>query len=245
MTTTIQNNLEVWDEKYDWAQDGDEWDGQARFCNQLYEDWKSSLIETFLHPNLDENATIVEIAPGHGRWSKEIVDRCRKLVLVDLSPSCIEFCRDLLADRDNVEYIVNDGRTLTGVQDGSVDFVWSFDSFVHMEADVIASYLREIRRVLQDGGRAILHHAARRHSFLWLGWMRNVGPLGINAYKWISMGKLGDDDGWRSNVSKELFGRLAQEAGLTIESQVRSWGRNEEYGIPRYRDVMTILRRRG
>lgn len=240
---TIENNLKIWDSRYQWPKDGDEWDGQARFCNQPYDRWKKSLVDVFIAPNLSENSIVLEIAPGHGRWSKEIVGLCRELILVDLSPSCIEFCQKLFASYNHVRYLTNDGKSLTGVEDNCVDFIWSYDSFVHMEKDVIESYLREIQRVLKGGGKAIIHHPGRKHAFLWLGFLRYVGKTGREIYKIISMGKLRDKDGWRSNISKKLFYKLAVDSGLIVEDQVQYWGANNEFGVPRCGDFITIVRK--
>jgi SAM-dependent methyltransferase len=244
MRNTIKANLETWDQEHHWSRDGDEWDGQARFSGVPYAEWKAALIAAFITPNLSPQTDVLEIAPGHGRWSKVIVERCRTLTLVDLSPSCIEFCRSALAAYQNVVYRVTDGKTLTDVADASVDFLWSFDSFVHMSPDVIQAYLHETRRVLRPGGKAILHHAGRQDSWLGLGFLKDWGGLGRNAYKIISMGKLRDDDGWRSDVSRELVCKLADRAGLGVESQVQTWGENGQFGLLRYRDWMTTLRKR-
>jgi ubiquinone/menaquinone biosynthesis C-methylase UbiE len=242
LRNTVENNLKLWNQEYRWTKDGDEWDGQARFCRQPYEAWKRSLIETFLTPNVTKDSVVLEIAPGHGRWSKEMI-HCKKLTLVDLSPTCIEFCKGLFASSSHVTYLINDGKSLTGVPDESIDFLWSYDSFVHMDKDTIASYLREAQRVLKPGGKAIIHHAGRRNAFLWLRFIRHAKRPGEVLYKLISMGKLIDGDGWRSDVSRELFHQLATESGLQVESQVQSWGQNREFGIPRFGDYMTTLRK--
>jgi ubiquinone/menaquinone biosynthesis C-methylase UbiE len=241
MRNSIENNFRKWNDDYDWPKDGDEWDGQARFSGQPYEAWKDSIVATFLAPNLSPESVVLEIAPGHGRWSNEIVDRCGRLILVDLSPNCIEFCQRRFASHDNVEYLVNDGRSLQGVADDSVDFVWSYDAFVHIGADVIDHYLRELRRVLKPGGQAAIHHAGRTHSFLWLGFLRDFGALGTNVYKALSMGKVGDDDGWRSNVSQRTIRQLATHHGLRVQDQLQTWGKNNEFGLERYGDFVTTL----
>jgi hypothetical protein len=62
----------------------------------------------------------------------------------------------------NIQYRQTDGRRLPGVGDGAVDFVWSYDVFVHMERDVIDGYLGEMTCVLRPGGAAVLHHPGRR-----------------------------------------------------------------------------------
>lgn len=243
MKNTIADNLVVWDQEHHWSGNGDEWDGQARMCGVPYAAWKQSLIDAFLLPNISPETDIVEIAPGHGRWSEVIAGDCKSLTLVDLSPSCIAFCQIRLAGKGPISYRVTDGKTLPGVADGSIDFVWSFDSFVHMSAEVISAYLSEMQRVLRPGGKAIIHHAGRRNRVLWLGFLKDWGKMGRKLYQIISMGNAGDDDGWRSDISRERVARLVVEAGLTVESQVREWGGHKSYGLPRYGDWITIIRK--
>lgn len=244
MKNTIEDNLETWDKDHHWSQDGDEWDGQARFSGVSYEDWKKALVETFIIPNVESDTHVLEIAPGHGRWSEIMAERCRSLTLVDLSPSCIEYCRKRLSSYDHIHYCTTDGKTLPGVPNGSIDFLWSFDSFVHMSPDVIQAYLEEAHRVLRPGGKAILHHAGRRNGLLWLGFLKDWGSVGRSLYKILSMGKLGDDDGWRSNVSRALVCKLADRAGLQVQGQVQTWGDKKGFGLQRYGDWMTTLHKK-
>lgn len=251
MKNTIENNLQAWDKRHKWSKDGDEWVGQAKLIRQPYQKWKRSLVETFIQPNIGADKVVLEIAPGHGRWSKEIVDNSKELILVDLSPSCIEHCRNTFTDYSHVTYITNDGTSLPGVEANHVDFVWSYDSFVHMDKDTIAAYLKEIEKVLKPGGRAIIHHAGRKHGFLWLSFLRHWGDRGKRWYKWISMEqpadkKLreeGEGDGWRADVSKRIVANRAASAGLEVEDQLRFWGDDNEFGVPRFGDWITIMRK--
>jgi len=244
LKNSIENNLRIWDSEYQWTEDGDEWNGQARVCGQPYEDWKRSVVETFLAAYIAQSSTVLEIGPGHGRWSKEIVDRCRGLVLVDLSPNCLEHCRRLFNGRDDVAYLGTDGRSLTGVDDASIDFVWSYDAFVHMEPEVVEAYLSEIRRVLRPGGRAAVHHAGRRHVFLPLPFLRRLGDGGTSLYSRLSLGPTSSDGGWRSDVSRPLFKKLASRGGLHVDQQIDRWGPEGQFGVPRYRDAVTVLSKR-
>ncbi len=241
MKNTIENNLKVWDSEYPWTRDGDEWDGQARLCGQPYEAWKRSIVETFITPHISASSRVLEIGPGHGRWSKEMVDRCQELVLADLSPACIEYCKGLFKDREHVAYQVTDGRSLPDLADGSIDFVWSYDVFVHMEVAAVAAYLAEMHRVLSAGGRAIVHHAGRRHAGLPFRFLRRFGQGGTKLYNLLSLGQTGDDDGWRSDISRSLFRKLALRRGLSVLKQIDRWGEHEEFGVPRYRDAITLL----
>lgn len=240
---TIENNLQVWNSDYPWPQDGDEWDGQAKRCNKPYEAWKQSLVETFIQPNVARSSTVLELGPGHGRWTKEMAPLCGHLVLVDLSPRCIGHCQSLLRGRPEVTFIVNNGKDLAGVPDGSVDFVWSYDVFVHISPAEIEGYLSEINRVLRPKRRAIIHHAGRRQAFLPLRFLQGSGTLRNRLYNYLTMSVFADDDGWRSNVSRVLFGKLARRHGLIVEEQVSRWGKLRDFGVPRYRDAISVLRR--
>ena len=254
MKNTVENNLRKWDEKHDWREGGDEWKGQAKFSRQPYDKWKSSLVETFIAPNANPDSVVLEIAPGHGRWSAELVDRCAQLILVDLSPNCIETCKERFESYEHVRYIVNDGRSLPGVDDGSIDFVWSFAAFVHIDPETIGAYFKEIERVLKPGSTAIIHHAGRRHGTLWLRFLRGWGKRGNKIYKKLSMPRpydrklrareKGASDGWRSDVSRRLARRKALDAGLEVEDQLRFWGKKKKFGVPRYGDWITVLRKR-
>lgn len=238
MDNTVVNNRLIWDQTHDWSQDGDEWQGQAVRCGKPYEAWKASLAETLLLPNLTPAATVLEIGPGHGRWTRFMAGRVGRLVLVDISQNCLDFCRRALAPMA-VETHLSSGATLPPDLTGAVDFIWSYDAFVHVDRREAGLYLKEMARVLVPGGRAVIHHPNRRHATLWLGFLRRLGKRGAALYRRISMGPPRDDDGWRANVSGQLFAGLAAAAGLKVESQLAWW--RDGFGVPRYNDRITIL----
>jgi SAM-dependent methyltransferase len=155
---------------YDWSIDGDEWSAP----------WGSSEVEWYwtLLPRIHKFVpceTILEIAPGFGRWTHFLRHLCVRLEVVDLTPRCIEHCRSRFKDSSNLAYHVNDGRTLAMIADRSIDFAFSFDSLVHVEADVIDSYLQELSRVLAPNGVGFLHHSNLA------GCERNDSPTSLRA----------------------------------------------------------------
>ena len=85
-------------------------------------------------------STILGIAPGFGRWTQFLRPLCSKLVLVDVSPKCIAACQRRFAGNEGIQYHVNDGQSLAMVADESVDFAFSFDSLVHVEAPVLVGW---------------------------------------------------------------------------------------------------------
>ncbi|QSR88130.1 class I SAM-dependent methyltransferase [Methylacidiphilum caldifontis] len=241
MENSVSNNKRVWDKEYSWPEDGEEWNGQAKVCGVPYELWKQSIIDTFFLPHITNNSVVLEIAPGHGRWTCHLSKLCKKLVVVDLSPNCIEYCKRRFSGCNNILYYVNDGLSLGMLEDQSIDFIWSFDAFVHMDASVIQSYFYEFKRVLKKNAKAIIHHGGRNHLSLFLGFLKDLHPNTRKLYRWISMGYSNDDDGWRSVVSKELVLKMAKKARLTVEKQIQRWGKGNIFGVPRYNDWITIL----
>ena len=150
----VEENLQVWQQTYDWSGTGDEWSAP----------WGSAEAQWYwtILPRIHRyvpGKTILEIAPGFGRWTQFLRNLCDRLDVVDLTPKCIEHCRERFKDSSNIHYHVNDGRNLGMIADGSVDFAFSFDSLVHVEADVIDSYLHELSLKLSANGIGFLHHS--------------------------------------------------------------------------------------
>jgi hypothetical protein len=65
----------------------------------------------------------------------------------------------LFGHHPRVRSLRGDGASLTGVEDGSVDFIFSFFSLVHADVPTMSSYLAEAARVLTADGAAFLHHS--------------------------------------------------------------------------------------
>ena len=63
--------------------------------------------------------TILEIAPGFGRWTHYLKDYCNELWAVDKSSNCIEACQQRFASISHVRCYLNDGRSLSMIPDAS------------------------------------------------------------------------------------------------------------------------------
>jgi cyclopropane fatty-acyl-phospholipid synthase-like methyltransferase len=239
---SIENNRRIWDRDYQWPDDGDEWNGQAAFCGQSYVAWKDALVQEFLTPRLKPDATLLEIGPGHGRWSGFIAGHCRKFYLADLSTTCLDHCRGLFGD-EGMAYIPTDGHSLARVPDAEVDYLWSYDCFVHIGPQDTAGYLDDMQRVLKPGGEAVIHHAGRNHRLLAIDGMRQFGPVALRIYNRFSVGEWTTTDGWRSAMSKERFAHLAGQAGLEVVRQQQEFGPGNAFAVRRFGDWITTLQR--
>ena len=231
----VEDNLAIWDSGWDWSAGGEEWSAWWGGTPAL---WHGALLPR-IHAFLPA-ATILEIAPGFGRWTQYLKDSCEQLVVVDLAERCIEHCRERFANSPNIDYHVNDGRSLDMVEDGSIDFVFSFDSLVHVELDVLDAYVSQLAAKLTPEGAGFFHHS-------------NIGEYGAISKltrrvrepalrKLIDRGVLIDLYAWRAeSVTAELFAQRCEAAGLSCVSQEKI---NWEHG-PYLTDSLSMFTRRG
>ncbi|RZV38742.1 MAG: class I SAM-dependent methyltransferase [Candidatus Acidulodesulfobacterium acidiphilum] len=82
--------------------------------------------------------------------------RFKRLILIDLSPEERLFYKEIVIDNECQlgEVIVqySDMTNLAGIEDSSVDFVWSGQSIEHVPLDLGEHMCKEVFRVLRSGG---------------------------------------------------------------------------------------------
>ena len=150
----IKWNFATWNDQHQWEAAGDEWSvawGGARA------QWFGTIYPR-LHRFLPV-ARMLEIAPGHGRWTQFLLNHCNEYFGVDLSDKCIEACTRRFSAATRSHFIQNDGRSLDAIPDNYIDFVFSFDSLVHVEVEIIREYVWQICQKLTSSGVAFIHHS--------------------------------------------------------------------------------------
>jgi SAM-dependent methyltransferase len=214
---TIEEN-QSWNDEPNWKQAGDEWsEGWGGVDNE----WWGTI-----YPRIHQfvpAATILEIAPGFGRWTHYLANLCQHLVAVDLNPRCIDGCKERFAGSNHIEYHVNDGRSLPMIKDGSIDFCFSFDSLVHCDAYILEDYLKELARKLASDGVAFIHHSNLEvYMRRWLRVSRflfKARPRRITHKLYYAM-LAQINPHWRAaDVSATVFRGLCAKVGLRCISQ--------------------------
>lgn len=178
--------------------------------------WKedSAFYKYFRKLNIDR---VVELACGKGRHVPKYIDGAQEVVLVDILPENISFCRERFKDYQNITYYCNDGKDLQELKTESYTAVFSYDAMVHFELMDIYEYLKDFYRILEHGGCALVHHS--------------------NNYKDYRASFANAPEG-RSFMSKEVFAYLAYRVGFEIvEQQIIDWGVKDL-------DCITLLRKR-
>jgi ubiquinone/menaquinone biosynthesis C-methylase UbiE len=95
----------------------------------------------------------LEIGCGVGRMTRMLSRIFGHVTGIDISEEMVRQARANTADLTNLELLVGDGCTLSGLADESYDFAFSFIVFQHIPSyAVMASYCREVFRVLKPGG---------------------------------------------------------------------------------------------
>lgn len=208
---SIAANLEAWNVGHRWEADGDEFHEFATTRGHSYDSWKKSLVDTYLIPNIKPDISVLEIGCGHGRWSEYFVGKVDKLWLVDLSPNCIEACRTKFGD--SAATYIETGGDLSSIPDQSVDLVWSFDVFVHIDAHDTSNYLKQLQRIMKPDALAIIHHADDpRHA------------------------------GWRAqDMSASNMRVMVEQSELVTLFQTDSWGPGRKYSIKVHRDIISFI----
>lgn len=192
-TTKKFDNIEEqrsWNREDWWTEAGHEWSGSFGTTENL---WNKEIFDSVKE---FRGTKALEIAPGHGRITQFLAILVDELSVVDLNEYCIVKTREKLGSHIK-DYIVNNGNDLPGIEDNSLDLVFSYDSFVHMHKNVTDDYLAEIARVLKPGGKGWIHHS-------WL--------YGANEYSFKNWGG-------RAEMDPEEFKKLVEKHGMKICTQ--------------------------
>jgi SAM-dependent methyltransferase len=119
----------------------------------------------YLEPYVGADVVALEIGAGGGRWTRYLL-RAREVVIVELNGEFFQYLEDRFPEaREKLRFHETSGYEMGAVDDASVDFVFSFGTFVHIDPDGIDAYLGEIRRILRPGGIATIHYGDRSKKF--------------------------------------------------------------------------------
>ena len=163
---------------------------------------------------LAPSQALLEIGCGLGRMTRALSARVREVLALDVSADMLARARELNPALTNVRWLQGDGVSLAPLADGSVDAAVSFVVFQHIpDAAVTLGYVREIGRVLRDGGWAAFQisndprvHAPRRLGVRerLAGWLRQR-PRGQADPAWLG-----------SSVELDELRAVAGDAGMEL-----------------------------
>lgn len=176
-----------------------------KFMDDYYENGENNIeffwshdsvfYQLFQKMNIDD---VVELACGWGRHVPQYLKDAKHIILVDILERNIEYCKDRFKDEKKITYYANSGHDLNLIESETQTAVFSYDAMVHFELLDIFEYLKEINRILVQGGRALIQHSNNTEDY-------KVTFL---------TGK-----GGKNYMSAQLFAHLSNRAGLTVIEQ--------------------------
>ncbi len=197
----ISWNVSTWNNNYDWSGQGEEWSA----C------WGSSFSQwlTTIYPRIAcffPAKAILEIAPGFGRWTRFLIQGSNIYRGIDISEKCIDACKARFQTAKHAKFVVNDGKSLSSVSDIHYNFIFSFDSLVHVEMDVLEEYIGQIIGLLAANGVAFLHHS-------------NIGMYADGAVH--------NQHARATNVTANAVEKaIIEKGGHLITQEIITWGEN-------------------
>lgn len=108
----------------------------------------------FVHPR----QKAVEIGPGGGRWTRYLLG-FETVFAIDHHSEVLAELRRNFRRATNLETVCNSGTDFPGLARGSVDYVFSFGTFVHFDFDVIESYFRSLQAIVKPGANIIIQYS--------------------------------------------------------------------------------------
>jgi len=175
------------------------WDGYYT-SNEAYinEQW-----EKLIWPRIQnaDFSCVVDLACGRGRNGVKLIGLANEIYFVDINPDAIAFCRKRFQETSaKTHFIVNNGKDLRGIPDASVTLLYSWDSMVHFELEIIEDYIAEFVRIMKPGATGLIHHS-------------NYGTLTKTKKRWK------DNPSWRSHVTGHEVWLLLEKYGLEVTRQ--------------------------
>jgi ubiquinone/menaquinone biosynthesis C-methylase UbiE len=185
-------NAERWGNEDAWIQKdkfGYKWgNGKQQKYNEV-----TIIAEQYLLPVIGSrrDLQILEIAPGSGRFTTELIRIASTIDIMDMNEACINLCKERFKYYDSISYYVNDGMSLEKVKDKKYDLIASYDSFVHIEPAIIQKYVAQMSKLLSKDGIIWIDHSGKGET----------------------------DAGHRTSMTDELMKQFAKENGLKVISQ--------------------------
>jgi cyclopropane fatty-acyl-phospholipid synthase-like methyltransferase len=81
-----------------------------------------------------------------------------RLYVVDYHKELLDELRKNF-DRQNIVYVRNNGTDFPSIERNTVDFVFSFGVFVHLDVEIINDYLLNLKHVIKSDGNIVIQYS--------------------------------------------------------------------------------------
>jgi SAM-dependent methyltransferase len=113
--------------------------------------------DQYVTPYVNPRHSALEIGPGGGRWTRYLVG-FKHLHVVDYHQELIDELQKYFAAR-NLTFVKNNGDDFPGVPHASIDYVFSFGTFVHLDNHLIERYLKNLAPILTADANVVIQYS--------------------------------------------------------------------------------------
>ncbi len=183
-----------------------------------------AIVERYVKPYLAPGGRVLEIGPGGGKFSRLLDRLAGDLILADIAKGMLERTAASLPRRPRT--LLLDGSSLAPEADSTIDFVFSYDVFIHLESEEIFRYFAEANRVLVPRGHFLVHTSTLESAFGFHAYFRQLRD---------HQRDIGHRYGGRMYpLTMSVFRRFAEHSGFEIVDQ---------HGDFSDRDLVLLLRK--
>jgi ubiquinone/menaquinone biosynthesis C-methylase UbiE len=210
-----------------------DWDERARrdafrYIASWRKDWdKESFFESgeqdylrLVHSVLQKlhfdpaSKVMVELGCGAGRMTRSFAQRFQSVFAVDISAEMQSRAKEYLQSFSNIRWVLSSGETLSCIESGSVDFVFSYLVLQHMPTkEVVYSAIREMMRILRPGGAFLFQfNGSDKPTMNWKGRtistiLDGIASIGLHSASRRIAGVVG--------IDPEMVGKTWRGASLS------------------------------
>ncbi|GKX31782.1 hypothetical protein SH1V18_42620 [Vallitalea longa] len=118
----------------------------ASLRSDIIPEWKAKEVDRFLSYCNKNHNKLLDLGAGAGTFAKYYTDKGLDVLCIDISKSMIELCRSKNLNAEVMDFYNLD------IEDNQFDYVWSMNTLLHVPKKDIRIVLKEVKRILNDGG---------------------------------------------------------------------------------------------
>jgi len=118
------------------------------------------ICENFVIPYVNKNHIAIEIGSGGGRWTQYLLN-FKKVFCVEFNQNMFQYLIDRFGTKTNLSFCLTNGTDFPGIAKDSIDYAFSFGTFVHLDNNLIKEYLVNLRQVMKKDSNVVIQYSEK------------------------------------------------------------------------------------
>lgn len=113
--------------------------------------------DRYVLPYVSSEHIAVEIGPGGGRWTRYLLG-FKRLYVIDYHSELLEELKKNYR-KSSMQFVKNNGTDFPGIDKESIDYLFSFGTFVHLDTALIKSYLVNMKPIVKYNANIVIQYS--------------------------------------------------------------------------------------